>query len=203
MKKIILHSLITALALGGAAIANAETNSSSTLRNQIKTVRQEAQTEIKDIRSNTASTTKALRMDLREIIKNKIEKRFGKMFERFQATIDRERVIMTKIQTRIEKIKANGGSTTEAEKLVASAKVHLDEAQKDLDALKITANNDKEIASSTTDKLSKETLVSMKKSNQEIEKHLREAHKDLQKTVGVLRGVSQLKNASSTREVNN
>jgi len=198
MKKIILNSLITALALGGAVVANAETNSSSTIRNQMKTVRQDTRAEIKNIASSTQAQINALK----DLIKNKVEKRYGKMFDRFQATIDREKIIMAKINSRIDKIKANGGSTTEAEKLVASAKTHIDEAQKNLDALEVIANEDKEIASSTTDRLSTTTIKSMRNSAQEIEKHLREAHKDLLKSVGVLRGVSQLKNASSTKETN-
>lgn len=205
MKKIILNSLITVMAFGGV-VASAETSGTvpaTTLRNQIRTTKAEAREDIKEIRENTASTTRELRNDLKEIIKNKIEKRFGKMFDRFQSTIDRETAIMAKLNTRIAKIKANGGTTTEAEKVVAEAKVHIDEAQKDLNALKVIANNDNEIASSTTDRLSKETLASMKDSAKEIEKHLREAHQDLQKSIGILRGVSQLKNASSTKETSN
>ncbi len=199
MKKIILNSLITALAFGGAVAASAETNSSSTIKDQIRSVRQDARSEIKNIASSTQAQVNALR----DLIRNKVEKRYGKMFDRFQATIDREIAIMAKINSRIEKIKANGGTTTEAEKLVASAKINIDEAQKDLDALKVLANSDKEIASSTTDKLSTTTLASLRKSTQEIEKELRAAHRDLLKSVGVLRGVSQLNNASSTKETNN
>jgi hypothetical protein len=156
----------------------------------------------RELRQKLASTTAEKRDERKELIKTRIENRFGKMFARYQATIDRERDIATKITARIEKIKANGGTTAEAEKLVAEAKTYLDEAQKQLDAMKATAMNDTQIASSTTASIAKETLSAMKKANQDLEKNLRSAHQSLQKSIGSLRGVSQLKNASSTREQN-
>ena len=85
---------------------------------------------------------------------------------------------------------------------MSEAKAYLDEAQKQLDALKATAMNDSQVASSTTASIAKETLSAMKKANQDLEKNLRSAHQSLQKSVGSLKGMSQLKNASSTREQN-
>jgi chromosome segregation ATPase len=156
----------------------------------------------RELRQKIASTTAEKRDERKELIKTRIENKFGKMFARYQATIDREREIASKITARIEKIKANGGTTTEAEKFVAEAKTYLDEAQKQLDTLKTTAMNDSQIASSTTTSIAKETLSAMKKANQDLEKNLRSAHQSLQKSVGSLKGMSQLKNASSTREQN-
>lgn len=216
MKKIILNSLITAIMLGSAGIALAEGDATTTrpkpqpLKSVIEANKLQQQalkqkiastTEVKkELRGKIASTTMERRDDRKELIKKKIENRFGKMFLRFQATIDREKAIMTKINDRIAKIKQNGGNTTEAEKYVLEASSSLDKAQLALDSLKATAQNDSQIASST--EVSKETLESMKKASQEIGKNLRDAHKSLQKTVGVLRGMSQLKNASSTKEAN-
>lgn len=248
MKKIILHSLVTVLAFGGAVMLHAdETDATVTtsaaanmnttvprpkpikatlearkeiemekkekvqdLRGKIASTTAERKEMRKDMTSSTtdkmemrqkiASTTREIRGDRKEIIKTRVEAKFGKMFLRYQATIDRETAIMAKINTRIIKIKAAGGATTDAEKFTAEAKVHLDEAQVALDALKTTALNDSQIASSTTKSLAKETLEAMKKSGQELEKHIRSAHQALEKSVGSLKGLPQLRNASSTKE---
>ncbi len=227
MKKIILNSLVAIFTLSPFSVAFAHDMASGTApmntmehkdgSNQIQTLKQKiasttaekrelkdklaSTTEVKkELRGKIASTTMERRDERKELIKKRIENRFGKMFLRLQATIDREKAIMTKINDRIAKIKQNGGNTTEAEKYVVEAKTSLDKAQLALDSLKATAQNDSKIASTT--EVSKETLESMKKSAQEIEKNLRDAHKSLQKTVGVLRGMSQLKNASSTKETN-
>ena len=97
--------------------------------------------------------------------------------------------------SRIEKIKLVGGNTVEAEKLIAEAKTHLAEARTAFETLKATA-----VSADTFEKPSKEVLTKMKNSMKAVEKHLRLAHQLLQKTVGSLRGVSQLRNATSTKE---
>lgn len=216
MKKIILNSLIAVLMLGSTGVAFAENDATTTrpgtqptkamleankLKQQALKQKMASTTEVKkELRAKIASTTAEKRDERKELIKKRIENRFGKMFLRFQATIDREKAIMTKINDRIAKIKQNGGNTTEAEKYVLEASASLDKAQLALDSLKATAQNDSQIASTT--EVSKETLESMKKTAKDIEKNLRDAHKSLQKTVGVLKGMSQLKNASSTKETN-
>lgn len=176
----------------GGVIASAQSGQPRPIKAAIET-RNEVRDELK---SRLASTSQ----EIRDLIKNRIAKKFGKMFERFQATIDRETAIMNKINSRVEKIKANGGTTTEAEKLIVDAKIHLSEAQTALNLLKSTATSTAQTATTTSETITKNVLANMKKIGQEIEKHLREAHKDLQKTIGVLRGVSQLRNASTTKE---
>lgn len=142
----------------------------------------------------------------KEETKNKIEDRVASSTERkvagklenaskkYLKTIEREEAIMAKIVSRIEKIKSNGGNTTEAEKLVAEAKNSLLEARKNYEILKST------VISADNATTTKQFLSSIRESTKLIEKHLRDAHKSLQKTVGSLRGVSQLRNASSTKE---
>ncbi len=215
MKNIILNSMVAVLLFGNAGATFAET---TTDKPQVTKIMPEEQREkIQDLKQNIASssenrvelrekiasTTRSIRDDRKEIIKTKIESRFGKMYLRLQATINRELAIMAKINSRIEKVKANGGSTADAEKYVAEAKVYLDKAQLELDAMKNTALNDTTIDSATTFALAKETISAMKSSIQNLEKDLRSAHQSLQKSVGSLRGVSQLKNASSTKEQDN
>ncbi len=74
----------------------------------------------------------------------------------------------------------------------------LSEARKTYDVLKTIATNADNNATTT-----KEMITSMKNSGKTVENHLRLAHKALQKTVGSLRGVSQLNNASSTTPTSN
>ena len=125
----------------------------------------------------------------------KIEKRYEKMVKKYLATIEREETIMAKLVSRIEKIKFAGGNTLEAEKLVAEAKTHLTEARTAFETLKATA-----VSADTFEKPAKEILTKMKDGVKAVEKHLRLAHQFLQKTVGSLKGVSQLRNATSTKE---
>lgn len=238
MKKNILKTLITLLAIGGATLALAETdiqnstsgntetggtvNTSNTntklkplpprplqqlrdikkdARAEIKDIRQDARMEVKDLKERMASSTAELKDRMKENIQNRIQHRFDKMLARFQATIEREEKIMAKIVSRIEKIKANGGDVGDSQKNIDEAKGHIAEAKTALESLKTTSNIEisQEIASSTREAL-KNSLDAMKKAGRDVEKHLRLAHKALQKTIGVLRGVSQLHNATSTKE---
>ncbi|MFZ2621140.1 MAG: hypothetical protein WAX85_01440 [Minisyncoccia bacterium] len=213
MKKILSNTMMALLVFGGS-IAFAETGGSGTLPpprplQQIKDARIEAKGEIRDIKEKLASTTKDLRGEIKDNIKGKIEdrmekridNRYNRMLTRFQATIDREITIMGKINTRIEKIKANGGNTTEAENYVATAKTMLDKAKADLEILKgLSITQATQENSSTTIKALRDGLMAMRKAGGDVEKDLRDAHKNMEKAVGSLRGVSQLHNASSTRE---
>jgi hypothetical protein len=214
MKKITLNSLMIAVLIGSVSpVFAVETSSVQPIRAAIQEKKEKAQdikqkiastTEAKkELRGELASTSKEIREDRKELIKNRINFRYGKMFARFQATIDRETAIMSKINSRIAKIKAEGGNTTDAEKYISDAKISLGKAQSALETLKTTAMSDTNIASSTTVTLAKETLDSMKASGQEIEKNLRTAHQLMQKSVGSLKGLSQLRNASSTKEQSN
>lgn len=215
MKKIILNSLMITLSLGVTTSAFAAENAQpikalreerAVAKDKLQDIRKDSASSTddkKELRREIASTTKTIRDQVKEKIKNLIERRFGKMFTRYQATIERETQIMNKINTRIEKIKTSGGTTTEAEKLVLDAKTHLDEAQKELTVLKNKAQNESEIASSTTQTISKDTLKAMNDSVKNLEKEIRAAHQSLQKTVGALRGSSKLEHATSTGEHNN
>lgn len=194
------------LALSGSSAVFAEETENNTrpsvsplqkLRESVN-LRKEAVDDKKEVKRNASSSTEVKK---NEAAVNKINKNLEKMLERYRATIDREDAITLKINTRIGKIKALGGQTAEAEKLVAESVVHLDEAKVAFNTLSasVSALILEETATSTRT-LAKDALTSMKKSGSEIEKHLREAHKALQKSVGSLKGVSQLKNASSTKE---
>ena len=188
MKKIVLGVVIVSLFLGNAvttlavdgANATASTTRGEKLQQKIKEVKQEVRDEA---RERIASTTARI-----------IDNRYDKMTKRYEDTVAREKAITAKIISRIDKIKTNGGNTTEAEKFVNDAKTKLASAKSAYESMKTLVINTSN--ASTT----KETLTSLKSSTQTINKLLRDAHQLLQKTVGSLRGVSQLRNASSTKE---
>jgi hypothetical protein len=177
--------------------------------NMSSTTRMEDRGEIKNIRANLASSTKDKREEAREkvadLVKNRVEKRFGQMFRRLQATIEREEGIMARVVTRIDKVKAEGGKTADAEKFVAEAKMHFDEAQTALDNLKLTAQASASLEVSETGAAvtppattTKQTLENLKKSASEVEKHLREGHKALENAVKSLRGSGEKPKATTT-----
>jgi hypothetical protein len=105
------------------------------------------------------------------------------MNDRIQATIDRVENIMTRIVSRIEKIKDNGGNTTEADKLVDQAKISLDKAKASFVLLKAA-----EPTSSTATSTPVKDMIAMRKQAKDVIKNLIDAHKSLMKVVGVLRG---------------
>jgi exonuclease VII small subunit len=193
--------IVTAiLSSSGSVLAQSGTsNPVQNTRAQIKDARVETRAEIQDARQDLASTTRAVMTQASLNIEDRMNNRLEKMFERFEATIDRLTNIMNRLNTRIEKIKTNGGNTTEAEKLTASAKIHLDMAKNALTILKTQAETQSNMENSSTSiKDLRNGMEAMKKSGKEIEKHLREAHKELQKSIGVLRGMSQLRPATTT-----
>ncbi len=183
MKQQIAKGLVILLALAGAntSLAQTQNRGATTTRNTPS--------------GRVTETREKIVENVRRIIEN----RYEKMLDRYEAIIDRENAITNRITSRIEKIKALGGNTAEAEKLVTEAKMHLDMATSSLAVLKTLADKQNELEnSSTTVKTLRDGLVEMRKAGAEVEKHLRNAHQALQKTIGSLRGVSQLKNKNAT-----
>ena len=74
------------------------------IKAEIKTVRSDAKTEIEDLRERMASSTRQIRDQVKENIKNRVGHRFDRMLARFLATIEREEAIIVKIVSRLEKI---------------------------------------------------------------------------------------------------
>ncbi len=168
-------------------------------RDEVKNKMEENREEMKDLREKMASSTKENRENRVEQAKTRFKNLFSKMIERFGATISRQESITVKIEARIAKIKANGGNTTEAEVLVTEAKHHTETAKTALEALKLSVNTAiDQAANSSSTAITKEGTASMKKASNEVAKHLREAHQALMKTVGKLRGLSQLRPTATT-----
>ena len=221
IRKTILNSLVAILAFGGGGLVFAETNVSvnAQMKTDIKTMPEGVVGGVKNLKTKVASSTAEMKARMEEkrkevasstkdrmekkseMIQNRIENRFDKMVTRLEATIVREETIMAKIVARIEKIKILGGKTADAEKLILEAKGHLTEARTALDLLKtVSANVSAQETGSTTPKVMRESMTSLKKAAMNVEMHLRLAHKALEKSIGALRGSSQLNNATSTKE---
>lgn len=192
MNKIILSLLLTVLVFGGFTTFAQGGQSEGEKRAEME--REKKLIELKEQERNrlggVASTT-ALR----------IEKRYEKIATKYLKTIEREEAIMAKIISRIEKIKALGGlsaqagNTVEAEKLIVEAKASLVQARTAYETMKAGA-----VSADSVEKITKETLATLKTTAKNIERYMKEAHKSLQKTIGSLRGLSQLRNATSTKE---
>ncbi len=226
MNKITKNIIIGMLTFGIAGIAAADTtvgvnasvqtntklaaptSSSTPIKplDRLRDAKMNAKMEITSIKANLASTTVELRAEIKQRMQKRAENRLDKMTERFEATIEREGKILTRINSRIAKVKTAGGDTTESEKFALEAKLHLDEADSSLTALETSVENSIEAQASTTTKImTKEMIANLKKSAAEVEKHLRAAHAASVNAVSSLQGMSTTEakvNASSTTQVN-
>lgn len=144
-----------------------------------------------------ASTTPG-REDRREDIRNNIEQRRASSTERrvemqrdlakrkaehvtrvILATIERLEKIIIRIESRIAKIQARGGVTTETERFVALAKGNLADAQLAVDAF---ASLD--LSGSTA----RENFETVRAAAAEAREHIRAAHRNLMMAVRALKG---------------
>ncbi len=174
------------------------------VREDIKDIRNDAKEDIKNEREGLKSDIDAKRLD---VAKQIAKKRYDLMLARYKATIQRIENIQTKIVTRIEKIKAAGGKTEVADKLVVEAKTHIAEAKTSYAKLEVAIQAAIEATAtttaSTTPKNVKDMTKNLKTLTQEVEKHIQAAHKSLEKALGSLKGLSRVPGtASSTTNVN-
>lgn len=179
---------------------NTDSKSLRDLKDERNQINQEIKTKKTEIASSTKERIENRRDERRENLKRIAENKLDKMIKRFEATIQRENSISEKIMSRVEKIKSNGGDTTEAEKYLGEAKTHFDEATKALLILKnATSSADTLIdANTSTSTIIKNGLKKLKDMAQNVEKHIREGHKSLTQAVKSLRGKSRENNATST-----
>lgn len=158
--------------------------------------------ELKELKAKFASSTKERRDQRQESLRKVAEQRIRKMFERIQATIDREIAIANKILSRAEKVRTNGGNTTEAEKYVSDAKAKFSEAQTMLDSLKNASSTVVAIINpGTTATSTKESLGKIKNIVEDIQTAIREGHKNLEKAVKAL-GLANKPTATTTTQTN-
>ena len=168
---------------------------------------------------NRATTTREVRKDeRREEVQNKIEERRvevqakkAEMQEKrsdfkqdiakrkvenatrvILATIERIEKIAERVTSRIEKVRANGGNTTESEGFVASARARLDEARVDIEAF---------AAFDLTSDKAQENFEVIRSAVSDTKEIIRMAHEDLMKAVRALGQVQSSVRATTTTNV--
>jgi len=155
------------------------------------------------------STTSRSAQAIKNFLKNRAEHKWTKMIERFDKALEKEENVMNRLASRIAKIKASGKTiilTTHnpkvAEKFLTEAQTHLNLAKTSLENLRtlVASAITEEEAGGTISEL-KDNMIAMRKAAGETKTHIIETHKALQKIVGSLRGISQLRNASSTPSI--
>jgi len=148
----------------------------------------------KEKREEVKGEMKEVRQDFRA---QEVKMRVRNVTRVFTATVERLEKIVTRIESRITKIKAAGGTTTEAEAFVDAAKVNLATVKTDISAI----NSIDLSGSTTTAQANFETIKadaqagreSLTSARQNLEKALASLMK-LEKTVKV----KENKNATST-----
>lgn len=182
MKKIIYSlALASVITLPTLVLADDEVKASAgvevrtSITERLKGLKDDVKERV-ELRKGEAESRKASTTERRTEQVSKLSKRMiehaGKVM---QATIDRLEKIATRIESRIAKLKANGGNTTLSESFLAEGKVHLTEAKTSLSAFLA-------IDLSTTARLN-ENIVKIREAASAVKTHLREAHASFVKAI--------------------
>lgn len=154
------------------------------VRQNMMEKRAEIKEEVKEKREEAKANMAERRAEIKEEVKNKrVDNKINAVHLRFQATIERQEGIVARIESRLAKIKADGGNTTEAEKILSEAKGHITEAKTALENLKTVAGAG---AATTTPQASFESL---KAASAEIQKHLKASQDSLAKLVERMKAI--------------
>ncbi|MFZ2521974.1 MAG: hypothetical protein WAX44_02130 [Minisyncoccia bacterium] len=162
-----------------------------------------AMQEMKELRERMSSSTKERMGNSVEVLRRVLANQVRRMFDRIQATIDRQKTISGKISTRIEKIKSAGGNTSESERYMSDANTHIGNAQSMLNSMKEASTTIASLidmgrkSSTTARELSRARGVVS-----EIEKELRLSHGLMVKAVVNLKGMSSSRNKATTTSSN-
>lgn len=144
-------------------------------------VKVEAQTSA-EVRVRQASSTRSTdsgqaerRATIQASVAKRMVERAGKVM---QATIERLEKLSARIESRIAKVKVEGGATAESEAALAAAKVHIGEAKAELKTF---------LAISLTSEQLSENVSTLRTAAAKVKVHLREAHAALVKSVVALK----------------
>lgn len=148
---------------------------------------------VKDIKmrieERKASTT-ARRVEMQQGVAKRLADHTAKVLS---ATIERLEKIASRIESRIEKLKAEGGVTTEAEGFVAEAKVHLSQARQGVEIFtSIDLSADK----------AKENFETVRATAATVKEELKAARESLMQAARSLGGDKAGVRATTTVEVN-
>jgi len=146
----------------------------------------ERRAEIKtNIEERKASST-AKRIELQQSIAKRMA---GHASQMFSAMIERLEKLAERIQSRVDKVKAEGGVTTESERFLADAKIDIEQAKT---SLRLFASIDL-----SADKL-RDNFTKIREVGTEIKGHLKEAHQSLVKAIRALKPGAKVDARAST-----
>jgi exonuclease VII small subunit len=176
--------------------AQAETNVSvsasasvtaSTSSTTPKGPRGEIKNKIEDVRSSVQTKREEVRTTLLARLGERLKKHIDQMIRKFNAAVERLEKLTQRIESRIAKLKAEGQNTTEAEGLVAQAKVQISLAKTDIANLPGAIESAlSTTAPSTTPKILLREAQSLV---EKIRKELTEAHSLLVKAITKIKGL--------------
>ncbi len=122
--------------------------------------------------------------------REQLNRLFVKMLDRIQATIQRQEKIIERIESRMDKIKEDGGNTTEAERYVSDAKSNIQKARNSLTSLRNTTALGMQNISTTTGAIKLETMTKMRSEVGMIQDYLKTSHRSLVNAISSLKGLS-------------
>jgi uncharacterized protein (DUF3084 family) len=168
-----------------------------TKKSQIKDT-QEKLREVAQKATTTRKELKDLRADDRGF-KHEIAKMRATVATKvYNATIARLEKLADRIQGRIDKVKANGGVTTEAEGFLATAKTNISDAK-----AHIVTMQSADISTSTASTTARANFESVKTEAKVARQLLTQAKQNLQKAVNALARLNkEVKSATSTPSTN-
>ncbi|MDO8565043.1 MAG: hypothetical protein Q7R67_00220 [bacterium] len=166
--------------------------SSTERRVEIKANIETRKEEMKENREVRQASSTAKRVEMQRGLAKKKAEHTARLL---MATVERLEKILTRIESRIEKVKAEGKNTAEAEGFVAEAKVHLSAAKTSIALFaSVDLSGDK----------AQENFERVRNIAAEVKGHIREAHTSLMKALRSLGALGKTRveaNATSIVEV--
>ncbi len=157
--------------------------------------RKELQKEIKDDRMQMRSEIKERKAALKDRIKDALKTRLGSAITRLNNAVQQFDSLSARIQSRIDKLKASGATTTTAESALSSAASLIVVAKADITALQSLVNS----ASSSADDAATETIkAQIKTAMEKATASVKAAHEGLRAAVQTLSGIKVNATASTT-----
>jgi exonuclease VII small subunit len=218
MKNKILLSFISISLLAAPAVSLAQSSNASTKANAASTTTktETAKSKTPTIKDTINAQKENLQNSVterRETVTNKIQERTSefvkKIIERFNAAANRLDVLAQRIESRISKLKAANISTTEAEKLMVTAKNKIKSAKASITLIVLgedTASTTASMASTTTTQQASSTIDAIREAFDVVTGQIQKAKDDLKAAQAALvdvvnslkPGDNKLKNATST-----
>lgn len=160
--------------------------------------RKELQKEIKDDRMQMRSEIKERKAALKDRIKDALKARLGSAITRLNNAMQQFDNLSARMQSRIDKLKANGAATATAESALSSAAALIITAKADISALQSLVNS----ASSSADDAAAETIKGqIKTAMEKATASVKAAHEGLR---AVTKALSEIKvNATASTTITN